>query len=211
MSSIDDILAGYEGLRAGQEAFYKDPHEHPELSHSEHRTARRVVEQLRDAGFTIASGIGGTGVAGETAPDPGQVAKRVIEGFTQRKLPDRWAWLINTAARDAVRQRAKARWISGSSHPRRSSGHRAPVKPCCVIPLTSRRDTDGPGAGPGRGAVRGRQLPHPCGHFDLVLTAALHSGPHIVTARAPVPLHVHDRRDATSHRGSALNRAGRRP
>ena len=27
----------------------------------------------------------------ETAPDPGQVAKRVIEGFTQRKLPDRSA------------------------------------------------------------------------------------------------------------------------
>jgi acetylornithine deacetylase/succinyl-diaminopimelate desuccinylase-like protein len=27
-----------------------------------------------------------------TAPDPGQVAKRVIEGFTQRKLPDRAAW-----------------------------------------------------------------------------------------------------------------------
>jgi hypothetical protein len=34
----------------------------------------------------------------ETAPDPGQVAKRVIEGFTQRKLPDRWAWSISTAA-----------------------------------------------------------------------------------------------------------------
>ena len=34
----------------------------------------------------------------ETAPDPGQVAKRVIEGFTQRKLPDRWAWLLSTAA-----------------------------------------------------------------------------------------------------------------
>jgi hypothetical protein len=34
----------------------------------------------------------------ETAPHPGQVAKRVIEGFTQRKLPDRWAWLTSTAA-----------------------------------------------------------------------------------------------------------------
>jgi hypothetical protein len=31
----------------------------------------------------------------ETAPDPGQVTKRVIEGFTQRKLPDRSAWLIS--------------------------------------------------------------------------------------------------------------------
>jgi hypothetical protein len=34
----------------------------------------------------------------EAAPDPGQVAKRVIEGLTQRKLPDRSAWLISTIA-----------------------------------------------------------------------------------------------------------------
>jgi hypothetical protein len=33
----------------------------------------------------------------ETAPAPGQVAKRVIEGFTQRKLPERSAWPISTA------------------------------------------------------------------------------------------------------------------
>jgi hypothetical protein len=33
----------------------------------------------------------------EKAPDPGQVAKRLIEGFTQRELPDRWAWLTSTA------------------------------------------------------------------------------------------------------------------
>jgi hypothetical protein len=33
----------------------------------------------------------------EKAPDPGQVARRVIEGFTQRKLPDRWAFPISTA------------------------------------------------------------------------------------------------------------------
>ncbi len=70
-SSIDDILAGYESLRAGQEALYKDLHQHPELSHHEHRTARRVAEQLQDAGFTIASGIGGTGVAGVLANGAG--------------------------------------------------------------------------------------------------------------------------------------------
>ena len=34
----------------------------------------------------------------EQAPDPGQVAKRVIEGFTQRQLPDRWAFPISTMA-----------------------------------------------------------------------------------------------------------------
>jgi hypothetical protein len=32
----------------------------------------------------------------EQAPDPGKVAKRVIEGFTQRELPGRWAWLTST-------------------------------------------------------------------------------------------------------------------
>ena len=34
----------------------------------------------------------------EKAPAPGQVAKRVIEGFTQRELPARWAWLTSTIA-----------------------------------------------------------------------------------------------------------------
>jgi hypothetical protein len=32
----------------------------------------------------------------DKAPDPGTVAKRVIEGFTQREIPDRWAFLIST-------------------------------------------------------------------------------------------------------------------
>ena len=34
----------------------------------------------------------------EQAPEPGQVAKGVIEGFTKRILPGRWAWLLSTAA-----------------------------------------------------------------------------------------------------------------
>ena len=37
----------------------------------------------------------------DQAPDPGQVARRVIEGFTQRKLPDRWTWPVSTAASGA--------------------------------------------------------------------------------------------------------------
>jgi hypothetical protein len=39
------------------------------------------------------------------APGPGQVAKRVIEGFTGRQLPDRWAWPVSTVAH----------WAYGSS------------------------------------------------------------------------------------------------
>jgi amidohydrolase len=64
MSSVQEILAGYDGLQAGQEAFYRDLHQHPELSHQEQRTARRVAGQLQDYGCTVQAGIGGTGVVG---------------------------------------------------------------------------------------------------------------------------------------------------
>jgi len=64
MSSIDEILAGYDGLQAAQEAFYKDLHQHPELSHQEQRTAQRVAGQLQEYGCTVQAGIGGTGVVG---------------------------------------------------------------------------------------------------------------------------------------------------
>jgi hypothetical protein len=44
----------------------------------------------------------------ETAPDPGLAARRVIEGFTQRKLSDRWAWPVSTAAHWAYGSAAAA-------------------------------------------------------------------------------------------------------
>src|ERR1700722_1864880 len=71
MSSIDEILAGYTGIQADQEAFYKDLHEHPELSHHEHRTAQRVARELEKYGLTVQTGIGGTGVVGLLANGDG--------------------------------------------------------------------------------------------------------------------------------------------
>ena len=71
MSSIDEILAGYENLRPGQEDFYRDLHQHPELSHQEHQTARCVAGRRRGDGFTVHEGIGGTGVAGVLANGSG--------------------------------------------------------------------------------------------------------------------------------------------
>ena len=71
MSGIDEILAGYEGIQAGQEAFYKDLHQHPELSHAEHRTVQRVAGKLQEYGFTVQTGIGGTGVTGVLANGDG--------------------------------------------------------------------------------------------------------------------------------------------
>jgi hypothetical protein len=34
----------------------------------------------------------------EDAPAPGQIAKRLIEGFTQKPIPQRYAWLTSTVA-----------------------------------------------------------------------------------------------------------------
>jgi amidohydrolase len=67
MAVIDNILTGYEALRPDQEAFYQDLHRHPELSHQEHHTARRVGDRLHGDGFAVTSGIGGTGVVGVLA------------------------------------------------------------------------------------------------------------------------------------------------
>ena len=64
MSSAQEILAGYGGVQAAQEAFYRDLHQHPELSHQEQRTAQRVAGQLQQYGCTVQAGIGGTGVVG---------------------------------------------------------------------------------------------------------------------------------------------------
>jgi hippurate hydrolase len=50
--------------RADLQALYKDLHAHPELSFAEHRTAAIAAERLDAAGFTVTTGIGGTGVAG---------------------------------------------------------------------------------------------------------------------------------------------------
>jgi amidohydrolase len=69
--AVDEILSGYPGLQAVQEAFYKDLHAHPELSHHEHRTARCVAGELATYGCTVQTGIGGTGVVGLLANGDG--------------------------------------------------------------------------------------------------------------------------------------------
>ena len=53
----------------------------------------------------------------EAAPDPGQAARRVIEGFTQRKLSDRSAWPVSTAAHWAYGSAAAAGYgvLAGSA------------------------------------------------------------------------------------------------
>ncbi|MEV6165624.1 amidohydrolase [Streptomyces sp. NPDC052052] len=69
--STDAVLAGLGGIRSGLEDVYKDVHAHPELGHQEHRTATRVAELLRNGGYRVHEGIGGTGVVGVLANGEG--------------------------------------------------------------------------------------------------------------------------------------------
>ena len=64
MSRATDMLAGLPEVRVWQENLYRDLHEHPELSHQEHRTAKLVSDKLNELGYEVTDGIGGTGVVG---------------------------------------------------------------------------------------------------------------------------------------------------
>ena len=61
---VTAVLDGLPGIRRWQEDLYRDIHQHPELSHQEHRTAGLVAERLQSNGFEVRRGIGGTGVVG---------------------------------------------------------------------------------------------------------------------------------------------------
>ena len=63
-SSTRAILAALDQTRDWQQIFYQDLHQHPELSHQEHRTAAAVAQRLRDSGYDVTEGVGGTGVVG---------------------------------------------------------------------------------------------------------------------------------------------------
>src|SRR5689334_23636259 len=53
-----------DGLLADLEAVYKDIHAHPELSMQERRTASIAAAWLRQQGYEVTEGVGGTGVVG---------------------------------------------------------------------------------------------------------------------------------------------------
>jgi hippurate hydrolase len=63
-TAVASVLAALDSTRPWQEDLYRDVHQHPELSHQETRTAALVAGRLRDAGFEVHEGVGGTGVVG---------------------------------------------------------------------------------------------------------------------------------------------------
>lgn len=62
--STSDLLRSDDvaSLLSWQEDFYRDLHQHPELSHYEERTAEKIIERLRNLDCEITTGIGGYGV-----------------------------------------------------------------------------------------------------------------------------------------------------
>jgi hippurate hydrolase len=60
----EPVLQRLDQIREWQEGFYRDLHQHPELSHKEFNTARKVVDRLGRCGYQVHDGIGGTGVVG---------------------------------------------------------------------------------------------------------------------------------------------------
>ncbi|MCX5441907.1 amidohydrolase [Streptomyces sp. NBC_00063] len=70
---IARLLSGFPERLPGLMALYEDLHAHPELSFQEFRTAGVVAERLREQGWEVTEGVGGTGVVGVLANGEGPV------------------------------------------------------------------------------------------------------------------------------------------
>lgn len=55
------------------DALYKDLHAHPELAFQEKATSAKMAKQMREAGFEVTEGVGGTGVVAILRNGPGPV------------------------------------------------------------------------------------------------------------------------------------------
>ncbi|MFB7560021.1 hypothetical protein [Streptomyces brevispora] len=78
------VLSGLAGIRSDLEDLYRDLHRYPELGLREHRTAKKASDALRDLGYEVTDGIGGTGVIGVLANSEG-----VALVSDRRSLPTR--------------------------------------------------------------------------------------------------------------------------
>lgn len=61
---MTDVTEGLEAALPALRELYRDLHAHPELSGAEVRTAGIAAEHLREQGFEVHEGVGGTGVVG---------------------------------------------------------------------------------------------------------------------------------------------------
>src|SRR5207249_725910 len=58
------IVSEVDAIYSQSETLYRDLHQHPELSLHEQQTAAKMAAGLRELGFEVTTGVGGTGVVG---------------------------------------------------------------------------------------------------------------------------------------------------
>jgi amidohydrolase len=68
-----DLRQAIAGDMGDLMTLYRDLHAHPELSMQETRSAARMAAEARRAGFTVTTGVGGTGVVAVLENGPGPV------------------------------------------------------------------------------------------------------------------------------------------
>ncbi|TMJ20141.1 MAG: amidohydrolase [Alphaproteobacteria bacterium] len=71
--SAQDLRQAIAGDMGDLMTLYRDLHAHPELSMQETRSAARMAAEARRAGFTVTTGVGGTGVVAVMENGPGPV------------------------------------------------------------------------------------------------------------------------------------------
>lgn len=64
LAAARKVLATEGEITPWQEELYKGLHQHPELSDHETKTAAKAVQVLREAGYDVHDGVGGTGLVG---------------------------------------------------------------------------------------------------------------------------------------------------
>src|SRR5258708_29092643 len=57
-------VSGLDSVYPQLDALYLDLHQNPELSGRETKTAAKLAERLRQLGYEVTTGVGGTGVVG---------------------------------------------------------------------------------------------------------------------------------------------------
>ena len=87
-SNAAAVLNGLPEIRSWQETLYRDIHQHPELSHHEHRTASLAADRLRRSGYDVRDSIGGTGVVGvlRNGTGPTVLLRADMDGLPVREL-----------------------------------------------------------------------------------------------------------------------------
>jgi hippurate hydrolase len=87
MTDAERLLAHLDAIEPWHLELYQDLHRHPELSFQEVRTASRVSERLRQLGYDVRDGIGGTGVVGilHNGPGPTVLARADMDALPVRE------------------------------------------------------------------------------------------------------------------------------